>query len=72
MDVLEIAPNLNKVVYYRDFHNIPDWTPFYLNGCTVRKDPRGMLRYTAELLDMTGRCTVMAKLRNVRLEEKEA
>ena len=67
MDVLEIAPNLNKTVYYKDFYNIADWTPFTLRGCTVRKDPRGMLQYTAELMDKTGRCTIEAKLEKVRV-----
>lgn len=70
MDVLEIASNLNKTVYYKDFFNIPDWTAFTLNGCTVRKDPRGILRYTAELLDSTGRCVINAKLENVRTSKE--
>lgn len=68
MDVLEISPNLNRTVYYRDIFNIPDWKPFCLNGCMVRKDPRGMLKYTAELLDSTGSCVIMAKLCDVLTE----
>lgn len=70
MDVLEIAPNLNKTVYYKDFYNIPDWTAFTLSGCTVRKDPRGMLHYTAELSDANGRCVINAKIENVRTSKE--
>lgn len=70
MNVLEIAPNLNKIVYYRDFYNIGDWKEFYLNGCTVRKDPKGMLHYTAELLDLNGRCIVNARLEQVKLSKE--
>lgn len=71
MNVLEITANLNKIVYYRDFYNIPEWTEFYLKGCTVRKDVRGVLHYTAELLDKSGRCIINAGLDKIKsVEEK--
>lgn len=43
MDILEVKQNLNKTVYYSDFYNIPEPTPFILNACIARKDPRGFL-----------------------------
>ena len=53
MDILEVKQNLNKTVYYSDFYNIPEPTPFILNACIARKDPRGFLKYSLELLDKT-------------------
>lgn len=37
MDILEVKQNLNKTVYYSDFYNIPEQTPFILNACIARK-----------------------------------
>lgn len=69
MDVLDISRNLNKVVLYKDFYNITEPTEFILRGCTVRKDPRGMLKYQAELMDMSGRSVIMADLNNITEKE---
>ena len=42
MDILEVKQNLNKTVYYSDFYNIPEPTPFILNACfESEKDGRG-------------------------------
>ncbi|MDD6484775.1 MAG: hypothetical protein PUF72_09430 [Clostridiales bacterium] len=71
MDILDVAKNLNKTVYYKDFYNIRELTAYILNGCTVRKDPRGMLHYEAELLDKNKNSIIIAKLEAVRLNDKE-
>ncbi len=38
MDILEVKQNLNKTVYYSDFYNISEPTPFILNACIARRE----------------------------------
>ena len=69
MDILEVKQNLNKTVYYSDFYNIPEPTPFILNACIARKDPRGFLKYSLELLDKTKHAVIIVPIEKVSAEK---
>ena len=71
MDILEVKQNLNKTVYYSDFYNIPEPTPFILNACIARKDPRGFLKYSLELLDKTKHAVIIVPIEKVKLKKDE-
>ena len=59
MEVKEIIPNLNKNVTY---DNSSAWV---LNGCTIRKDDNGNVRYYAELLDKNKYSVSIVRLESV-------
>lgn len=69
MDILEVKQNLNKTVYYSDFYNIPEPTQFILNACIARKDPRGFLKYSLELLDKTKHAVIIVPIEKVSAEK---
>ena len=71
MDIHEVKQNLNKTVYYSDFYNIPEQTPFILNACIARKDPRGFLKYSLELLDKTKHAVIIVPIEKVKLKNDE-
>lgn len=71
MDILEVKQNLNKTVYYSDFYNIPEPTQFILNACIARKDPRGFLKYSLELLDKTKYAVIIVPIEKVKLKNDE-
>jgi len=59
MEVKEIIPNLNRAVVF-------DGSEYTLTGSTIRKDKRGKIFYTAELLDKNKNSICIAKLEDVK------
>lgn len=59
MEVKEIIPNLNKRVRYKDS------TSYTLNGSTIKKDSKGKIYYTAELLDKNKHSVLIVGLNEI-------
>lgn len=65
MEVKEIIPNLNKKVRYKNS------TSYTLNGCTIRKDKKGKVYYTAELLDKNKHSVLIVGLNEIDSQEDQ-
>jgi hypothetical protein len=60
MEVKEIVPNLNRAVMYNG-------SEYTLTGSTIRKDKRGNIYYSAELLDKNQNSVCIVKLEEVKI-----
>lgn len=70
MDILDVKRNMNKTVYFSDFNNIKNPTPFTLTACIARKDPKGFLHYSLELTDKTAHSVIIAPIEKVSLNKE--
>lgn len=65
MEVKEIIPNLNKMVWYKD-------SEYKLTASIVRKDDAGNTFYQAELLDKNKNSVCITTLEDVSLAKEKS